>query len=446
MIQTKLFKNVFGNILSLTRDNTTQTYMYEGNRLKTFNNGIQRTYLYNANGSMVKDGIVNIAYYENGMPKSINKSATEQVYYTFDAMGNKLRTNYYNKDSLYYYNDGIEYKGTVNPKLYYIATEDGYIDSTLQYNYYLKDHLGNIRKVLNATTRTVTQTTNYYPFGLAITTTGTSKNKYLYNGKELQPSNGYYDYGARMYDASVGRWFVVDPLAEKVNNKSIYNFCSNNPINRIDIDGMLDDDIYVNTKTQQLSVIKTNDNFDRVIVDGKNTGNTEKGEYKSTYEGYKMNVLKINYSSSANKNAISDYTTSILVDVMNQSGESSIQINSTARDAARQADAMIQVVKDNKMSGAKELYGQFGDIVLDAYPDRGAMINKINEIGPSKISNHCADPNKINVVDISTWQGGIRNPKIFANEASKNSKASEVLTPWNSTDKAIHIAIPQPKK
>ena len=304
----------------------------------------------------------------------------------------------------------------------------------------------NSDNVLNATTRTVTQTTNYYPFGLAITTTGTSKNKYLYNGKELQPSNGYYDYGARMYDASVGRWFVVDPLAEKVNNKSIYNFCSNNPINRIDIDGMLDDDIYVNTKTQQLSVIKTNDNFDRVIVDGKNTGNTEKGEYKSTYEGYKMNVLKINYSSSANKNAISDYTTSILVDVINQSGESSIQINSTARDAARQADAMIQVVKDNKMSGAKELYGQFGDIVLDAYPDRGAMINKINEIGPSKISNHCADPNKINVVDISTWQGGIRNPKIFANEASKNSKASEVLTPWNSTDKAIHIAIPQPKK
>ena len=190
------------------------------------------------NCSMVKDGILNIAYYENGMPKSINKSATEQVYYTFDAMGNKLRTNYYNKDSLYYYNDGIEYKGTVNPMLYYIATEDGYIDSTLQYNYYLKDHLGNIRKVLNATTRTVTQSTNYYPFGLAITTTGTSKNKYLYNGKELQPSNAYYDYGARMYDASVGRWFVVDPLAEKGRRFSAYNYALNNPIRFVDPDGM----------------------------------------------------------------------------------------------------------------------------------------------------------------------------------------------------------------
>ena len=95
----------------------------------------------------------------------------------------------------------------------------------------------NSDKVLNATTPTVTQSTNYYPFGLAITTTGTSKNKYLYNGKEIQPSNGYYDYGARMYDASVGRWFVVDALGEKHKQLSAYSYTNNNPIKYIDPDG-----------------------------------------------------------------------------------------------------------------------------------------------------------------------------------------------------------------
>ena len=260
------------------------------------------------------------------------KIIINQVYYIIDAMGNKLRTNYYNKDSLYYYNDGIEYKGTVNPKLYYIATEDGYIDSTLQYNYYLKDHLGNIRKVLNATTRTVTQSTNYYPFGLAITTTGTSKNKYLYNGKELQPSNAYYDYGARMYDASVGRWFVVDPLAEKGRRWSAYNYALNNPIRFVDPDGMWAESANGFSTSNQDEI---KDFFD-IIVRYKENVKDKDGKEKEVDRSWTFNGKNGN-EAPQNKN-VQDFLTAYNYNVANGGGDN---LKKAANDSKIKANVIV---------------------------------------------------------------------------------------------------------
>ena len=62
---------------------------------------------------------------------------------------------------------------------------------------------------------------------------------YKYNDKELDLKGGldWYDYGARHYDAMIGRWCAVDSLAEKYNSFNVYNYCGNNPIRYVDPNG-----------------------------------------------------------------------------------------------------------------------------------------------------------------------------------------------------------------
>ncbi|MEG0928958.1 RHS repeat domain-containing protein [Chryseobacterium sp.] len=88
----------------------------------------------------------------------------------------------------------------------------------------------------------ITDANDYYPFGMNHLKTGNaffgvgSYKNYKYNGKELQET-GMYDYGARMYMADLGRWSVIDELAENFNKYSPYNYVKNTPINGIDPDG-----------------------------------------------------------------------------------------------------------------------------------------------------------------------------------------------------------------
>ena len=84
---------------------------------------------------------------------------------------------------------------------------------------------------------TVEETNHYYPFGGIFAATNNVQ-PYKYNGKELDTKNGlnWYDYGARHYDAALGRFVSVDPLAEQDYAVSPYTYCGNNPVLRIEQD------------------------------------------------------------------------------------------------------------------------------------------------------------------------------------------------------------------
>lgn len=100
---------------------------------------------------------------------------------------------------------------------------------------------------------------NYYAFGMnhigGIKSMLEGYQSYKYNGKEIQES-GMYDYGARFYMPDIGRWGVVDPLAETSRRWSLYTYAFNNPIRFINPDGRQNTDYYQKHKSETYKNIK----------------------------------------------------------------------------------------------------------------------------------------------------------------------------------------------
>lgn len=229
-----------GNLLSLNRagfaaENLSYSYS-SGNRLSSVNGA---GYTYDVNGNMLTDGrrSATITYNYLNLPKTVAVNSKNLVY-DYDASGTKHK--YSDGTVVTKYAGAFEYN-TANV-LRRVATAEGQAipgGDTLAFHYYLKDHLGNVRVVFDEEGEIV-QETGYYPFGLAVSRSGTDAiNRYLYNGKEKQPETGYLDYGARMYMPEIGRWGVVDSLSEKMFSWSPYTYAFNNPIRFIDIGGMI---------------------------------------------------------------------------------------------------------------------------------------------------------------------------------------------------------------
>ncbi len=303
--------DLMGNIKSLNRDGTgAKVYNYtDGNRLDGIT-GLTGLYAYDANGNATTDGRngVTLSYNHLSLPVTASKSGLNLAY-TYDATGAKLRkVSTQGTTTTTDYVDGIQYTNNV---IDFIQTEEGIAlnsGGSYTYRYNLGDHLGNVRTTfqVNGSAIEVLQRDDYYAFGMrksVLNDVGavSLQNKYLYNGKELQEELEQYDYGARFYDPVIGRWNVVDPLAEKGRRWSPYNYGFDNPIYFVDPDGMWPDppgflsDAWNSAKNSFVnyykSAVQTIKNIPSTV---KAVSNMSAGEMVKTYAKTYVKALPIN--------------------------------------------------------------------------------------------------------------------------------------------------------
>ena len=276
-------------------DNLSMTY--DGNRLASvsdsapapsvtgsadFRDGASMAveYTYDRNGNMTSDlnrKVSLISYNRQNRPARMRHAGGTETF-TYLPDGTKRGRTVLGKDRSL---SRTEYRGNLvcaDDSLKYILFDGGLIAmdrAEPEYLFFLRDHLGSTRVVARSDGKAV-QVNHYYPYGMAFAGGGMSGNAgahpveggvsvaggsleiggetggmelarpgasqpYRFLGNELYTSNslGLYDFSARMYDPSLGRFLSVDPMAEGYRHLSPYAYCAGNPAVYVDKDGQV---------------------------------------------------------------------------------------------------------------------------------------------------------------------------------------------------------------
>lgn len=235
------------------------------------------TYTYNSDGSMLTDlgkltNTGSIKYNAQNLAREI-VTGNATYSYTYTATGQKLQMTDGTKTYDYignavYLNNALEFASTAEgrwlPKEQLKAYNPNKTEANAavfgRYEYQLKDHLGNTRAACRCVEKPaatlpeqaylplVVQESHYDPWGVNIEKDVVAYplklpifdpiDRFAYNGKEKQGTLDWLDYGARMYDPTVGRWGVIDPLTEFSYSLTGYRYGFNNPIKFTDLMGL----------------------------------------------------------------------------------------------------------------------------------------------------------------------------------------------------------------
>ncbi len=236
--------NTFGVV-----DNLNYTYNTNSNKIlkvddasgetASFSDVAGNDYTYNLDGSLASDANkgITIEYNYLKLPRRIVKGSTV-ILNEYDANGKKLKETV--GSNITDYSGNKIYK---NGALYQIGHDEGrMIDG--QYEYFINDHLGNLRVAFRDSSgiAKISQKQDYDPYGaelqkLSYLKSSWKQSDFKYSGKEFIEETGLNDFGWRPQDPILGRMWGVDYRAEKYHSLSPMQFALNNPISVIEVDG-----------------------------------------------------------------------------------------------------------------------------------------------------------------------------------------------------------------
>jgi hypothetical protein len=161
---------------------------------------------------------------------------------------------------------------------------------------------------------------------------------------------------------------------------------------------------------------------------------------------------EIAFATNAKAADVTSYSMEVLRDIMRSAKLKRALVSSTARSPFDQARVMFNNCEQHGADSQKKLYGRAGDQVIDVYvaakaggkaPDavKLAMETKIKEIGPTSVSRHASDPNRLNVFDVAP--SSITDKVAFEHAVKADTRVAYFLVP--PTDPGYHLEIPQPR-
>lgn len=253
-----------GNILSLVRNGSGTTaidnlsYKYRPgtdiDTLITNSAGSGSTYTYDSNGNITSDSKHNsafIIYDINNLPVSVYTTSSQLQTYAYDVNGARIRKYAPGGTDTYYLNGPsgnteLVQKGVYNNVYTYNINAGSDNIGQVEVNggsisryYYLKDHLGDVKMILNSSGG-VDIYNDYYPFGLQMpgrNQTASADARYKYIGVEQDAETGYLATGARLYDSWSGRFGQTDDFDFCSPDVSPYSYSFNNPLLFTDASG-----------------------------------------------------------------------------------------------------------------------------------------------------------------------------------------------------------------